>query len=661
MALKCFKCLREIDGGVQTLFWHLKFVHSVFGKTQTEIVCCEPGCSSVIYRLDNYKKHIIQKHIPPDSSSDEDEASLPTQNNQNVPEHPPSHTTQQRQMQNEAEETEINKAFEDFDDDDGGEIGLLFSYQLALFIAKLKATSTPYATIQTIVKHVKELIADILECLKKRVINSVQRGQMDYAAVNDIFDQLNIPFEEFSTDSKFVNFVKERNILVEPQQKTLGSFYKTVTDRKTGRSVQVEHFDSFQYLPIKKTLKQFLERPGTMHAILEKLTTEKDESLLESYMDGEYFKRKFGNSAEVIIPLLLYSDDFETANPLGSHKGEYKVCGFYISVLALPTEFQGNMENVLLAALTESSHIREYGMDSVLSFISDELNEITQNGIQIDTEDFTGIVKPVLFQVIGDNLSLNTMMGFSGSFSANYYCRECKVLKAVAQKQVTEDQTLLRDGGNFDDDLATGDVSKTGIIRSSALNTITGYHVVDNYVFDIMHDFLEGVLPLEIKLIIRELLSEGYFSLNELNIRIASFNYGPADVKNKPSYISQNQLNNPGGASGQKAIQMMTLAVYLPLIMGDLVDEDSEHWKLLLIILEIFQLVVASSVSANTTYYLAAIIAEHHTVFLRLFPEINLTPKQHFLVHYPRSIRNLGPLIQYWAMGMERKHKPFKA
>ena len=145
---------------------------------------------------------------------------------------------------------------------------------------------------------------DVLMSLKNKILNYVQGEQMDCTAVSDIFDQLQVPFEEFSTDAKFVKFVKENNILVEPEQKILGSFHKTVTDRKTGRSVQVEHDDSFQYLPIKKTLKQFLERPGTMQAIFEKQTNEKeDDSLLESYMDGEYFRRKFGNSSEVIIPL----------------------------------------------------------------------------------------------------------------------------------------------------------------------------------------------------------------------------------------------------------------------------------------------------------------------------------------------------------------------
>ncbi len=99
-----------------------------------------------------------------------------------------------------------------------------------------------------------------------------------------------------------------------------------------------------------------------------------------------------------------------------------------------------------------------------------------------------------------------------------------------------------------------------------------------------MHNFLEGILPLEMKLIIGELISEDSFTLDELNACIASFNYGPVDVKNKPSCI---RLKNSGGSSGQKAAQMMTLAVYLPLIIGDLVDENSEHWKLLLMILDI--------------------------------------------------------------------------
>ena len=56
---------------------------------------------------------------------------------------------------------------------------------------------------------------------------------------------------------------------------------------------------------------------------------------------------------------------------------------------------------------------------------------------------------------------------------------------------------------------------------------------------DIMHDILEGVLQLSMKMMLKEFISNRkLFSLKTLNSRITSFPYGP-DAKNKPTPIKE--------------------------------------------------------------------------------------------------------------------------
>ena len=131
-------------------------------------------------------------------------------------------------------------------------------------------------------------------------------------------------------------------------------------------------------------------------------------------------------------------------------------------------------------------------------------------------------------------------------------------------------------------------------------------------------------------------------------------------VRNKPSQILQTQIANPYGASGQNASQMQCLAVYVPIIIADKVPENCELWELYTQILEIYKIVVAPSISIDGTYYLQSKIKEHHQLFLKLFPDGHLIPKQHFLLHYPRAIRRLGPLGQFSSMRHEGKHRPLK-
>ena len=246
------------------------------------------------------------------------------------------------------------------------------------------------------------------------------------------------------------------------------------------------------------------------------------------------------------------------------------------------------------------------------------------------------------------------------SFRANYACRFCRAPKELMQKLLVEDLTLLRNKENFVQDLELDDVSRTGIKRSTVLNNLRNFHACENYTVDVMHDFLEGIIPFEIKLIINSLIGQGCFSLQDLNDRLSSFNYGFEDKKNKPSLILPSQLTNPSGASGQKAAQMKCLALYLPLIVGDLVDENSDAWELFLLLLDIFKIVLAPYISEGGICVLKALIRDHHHLFLELFQDCPLKPKHHILVHYPRLIGLLGPLVQYSSLRKEGKHKPFK-
>lgn len=94
--------------------------------------------------------------------------------------------------------------------------------------------------------------------------------------------------------------------------------------------------------------------------------------------------------------------------------------------------------------------------------------------------------------------------------------------------------------------------------------------------------------------------------------------------------------------------------------MGDLVPESNRFWQLLLLLLSCLELIFSVSLTVGSTIYLKWLIEEHHTMFLELYPQQHLKPKHHFMLHYPRAIRQLGPLMQYWTMRFEAKHNFFK-
>lgn len=83
----------------------------------------------------------------------------------------------------------------------------------------------------------------------------------------------------------------------------------------------------------------------------------------------------------------------------------------------------------------------------------------------VTTQDWEFHVHFILGLILGDNLGLNTMLDFSKSFSANYYCRFCKASKSEALELFVENRELMGTINNYSDDVNTNSFMSTGIYR----------------------------------------------------------------------------------------------------------------------------------------------------------------------------------------------------
>ena len=115
-----------------------------------------------------------------------------------------------------------------------------------------------------------------------------------------------------------------------------------------------------------------------MSAIIENKQSVSADGVLESYHDGLYFKNLNLNPEDITIEVLLYTDDFETGNPLGSRKGKHKLLGVYMTLLSLPSKYRAKLDNILLVALARSSLVTKYGIDSIFAPIVEDLKTCIQ-------------------------------------------------------------------------------------------------------------------------------------------------------------------------------------------------------------------------------------------------------------------------------------------
>jgi hypothetical protein len=176
-----------------------------------------------------------------------------------------------------------------------------------------------------------------------------------------------------------------------------------------------------------------------------------------------------------------------------------------------------------------------------------------------------------------------------------------------------------------------------------------------------MHDLLEGVIPLEVKLLLHHAIYKcGALSLVDLNRRIRSFDYG-SSRNSKPSSITEVRLKSHDANLGQRSAQMQTLFLHLPFILADVLHLlPSQNWHLFLLMRQIVEVVFAPSVLTSELHFLETLIFDHHSLFRIVYPDRRLIYKHHRMIHYPTLIRRSGPLLRMMVMRFEAKHNFFK-
>lgn len=86
------------------------------------------------------------------------------------------------------------------------------------------------------------------------------------------------------------------------------------------------------------------------------------------------------------------------------------------------------------------------------------------------------------------------------------------------------------------------------------------------------------------------------------------------------------------------ATQMWCLARLLPLMIGEKIEGNNPHWDNFLLLLSILDYCLAPVVSEDWAAFLRMIINDHHKEFKRLYPACRLTPKMHYMVHFPEMM-----------------------
>lgn len=221
---------------------------------------------------------------------------------------------------------------------------------------------------------------------------------------------------------------------------------------------------------------------------------------------------------------------------MGSKKRIHKLGAIYFTLRNFPPIFNSSLDNIHLCALFHAQDIKRYGFNSIIEPLVNDLKVLETEGVKNPVSG--RCVRGTIVQVTGDNLSLHSLLGFLESFMAQYCCRFCVLERDRFQFVFSEDnpEVVLRTTEmhalhckRLQDDSTLPHVY--GVKRVCLLNSLKYFNTANNFAVDIMHDILEGVAQLEVKLFL-QYIQHNFLSADDLAGRIHAFDYGYNQQRN---------------------------------------------------------------------------------------------------------------------------------
>lgn len=425
----------------------------------------------------------------------------------------------------------------------------------------------------------------------------------------------------------------------------------------------------FYYVPLIRSLEQFLYNPRLFNMVYTPPTCSKNRYLYD-IVDGSLFKtHELFSINPTALQLILYSDEIEICNPLGAHASVNKLLMFYYTLGNIDPKFRSKLSAIRLLAIGKAKDISEAGVNVILERIENDLRML-YNGAKIKTDNGEIDIYGAVISICGDTLAQHDLAGFkSGVGFAFSKCRHCECDFNSMQHNFDEKQFTPRTLQNHirqcqeierakTDFLKNALMTTYGINRRSKLIDFPGYDLIQQTPQDIMHIMLEGVVPYEIKCALKHLILSGSIELESINSGIQGFSYSPIDVRDKPSPISVTTLTSNDNKLKQSSGQMLIFLKILPFILNGI--SGNIYVQFVIELIEITHILFSPVLAIETLQKLRTMIEKHLKQFRVLFPDNNITPKQHYMIHFSSQIEALGPLTRHMCMRFESKHRFFK-
>lgn len=478
--------------------------------------------------------------------------------------------------------------------------------------------------------------------------------------INVVLSEATFPLKKFNSDDKRLTYFKKAGLYREPELYEIGKAPSVKGSNENRllfyKSINVLH------ISVQHSLTRLLQMDGLFDALLSYMNnlSQQNTKVIENFVQGNLWKsmlKNFNKTDGTIIPLVVGYDDVETGNALGSHAGVNEIGAVYATVPCFPPNFASKLQSIIVTDIFLSSDRKECSNKETFKQLIKELISLRNNGFEIFVNGKRHKIYAITALIIGDFLGLNSILGFTSSFSKVYSCTECYASPEQIASLIEEDTSILRTVEQYEQDVKTLNLSKTGVKEPCVFSEIPGVNPIDNGGSDFMHMFPEGFANYDLAMIILSLICEyECFDIKYLNHQLKTMDFG-YENNNRPLEIDLDYLKRIERLK-MTASESLFMIRYLGLLVGNKVPEDNEVWQLYIRLRRIADILSSPRISEGMILTVEYEIKKHHTLFKEKYG--NFKFKYHKATHFHRKIRDHGPPIHVSCMKFEHKHQELK-
>ena len=214
-----------------------------------------------------------------------------------------------------------------------------------------------YTTVNHIITEVFESNEKGANFTRKKIETLLRSDGMEKETIDKLLKQAgnDDPFkkarEELESEKKRIRFIESKFPHVKPETVVLSNQHSPVKD-------------TYQYVPIKSSLKLLLEDDTYIN---QKLNDPYyyDPNVIKDVRDGECFRRSvFFNQHPEAVPLIVFIDELEVCNPLGAGKTKHRFTCSYFSTLDIQPALRSKVKSIQLVSIVSSRVWKKYGNDA---------------------------------------------------------------------------------------------------------------------------------------------------------------------------------------------------------------------------------------------------------------------------------------------------------